>query len=123
MKAASLSVLVLFAVLGAVAGAAAWQESAGATILVGRLATVEPANRRITLVVDGEESLTAVHVHEEAVVRDGEEGISLAQLVTLVGSRVTLSYEMQDGVRVTRSLIVEESVRAPSAATGPILLL
>jgi hypothetical protein len=88
--------------------------------LAGRLATVEPAARRLTVVADGAETLTEVLVQEGTEVMRGTRPISLSELVTFVGSRVIVLYHVENGVRLPSSVTVEESTPPPTPANAPI---
>jgi hypothetical protein len=75
--------------------------------MAGRLATVEPAAGRITVVADGQVTLAELFVADNAEVVDGAEPITLSELVILVGRRVTATYHESDGRRLVRRLTVE----------------
>lgn len=99
--------IVLVVALGTIAQAQ--QEEAS---LRGRLATVEPAARRIAVVAEGDIKVTEVIVADDGEVLQDEEKISLAHLVTLVGNRIDVRYRMENGVRVARRLIVEREAQS-----------
>jgi hypothetical protein len=75
--------------------------------LSGRLATVEPANRRVTIVPDGEVSLVEFFVAEDAKVVQGERALSLPELVIQVGRRATIAYRDDGNRRVAEHLVIE----------------
>ena len=113
------TVLVATTVSAGSQGVPAQQESS----LLGRLATVEPKARRLTVVAEGEILLTEVIVDAEGQVRQGEDEISLSDLVGLVGSRVTVLYRLENGVKIARTVTVEEGSLPPlpplARATAP----
>jgi hypothetical protein len=74
---------------------------------VGRLAIVEPAGRRITLLPEGSEDLEELIVAEDAEIRQGEREVTLEELVIQVGRRATVLYRELDGRRILRSIIVD----------------
>jgi hypothetical protein len=76
-------------------------------VVIGRLATVEPAARRVALLPDGEEDLQDMVVAEDTALRLGERQLTLQQLVFQVGRRVTVHYRQLDGRKVLLSLTVE----------------
>ena len=75
--------------------------------LAGRLATVEPSARRLTLIPTGEVDLVEVFVAEDGEVRQGDRLISLADLVVHVGSRVSVHYRLDANRRLAVRIIVE----------------
>jgi hypothetical protein len=75
--------------------------------LTGRLATVEPALRRIAIVPDGEFRPAELFVAEDATLASGEQRLSLSDLVLLVGRRVTASIEETDDRQLVRHLTVD----------------
>lgn len=83
------------------------QEPAGLSALVGRLATVEPSNRRVTIVPEGEVDLIEMFVAEEGEVRQDEDTLTLADLVIQVGRRVTVHYQLDGSRRLVQRIIVE----------------
>jgi hypothetical protein len=104
--------VVLVALLSLAPAAAsarpAQQAPAAAEVsLSGRLATVEPAARRVTIVVEGDEELTELIVDEDGELRHQDQPVSLSDLVTLVGSRVTVRCELRNGTRVAYAITVE----------------
>ena len=124
-----LAALLIFivTVLAAATASAARQEPLAQPegSLSGRLATVEPRTRRLTLVAEGEIDLTEVILDTDGQVRQGEEVISLSDLVVLVGSRVSVRYRVENGVKVAETVTVEEGSLPPmpplAAATAPSL--
>lgn len=64
----------------------------------GYLATVEPAQRRITLVPLGESRTVELHVADHAAIMHAERGLTLTELVVEVGRLVEVHYR-QDGDR------------------------
>jgi hypothetical protein len=86
------------------------------TILNGRLATVEPASRRITVVSDGEADLTEMFVAEEAEVRVDKRPVTLSELVIQVGQRVSVTYLMEGARRIARVISVEATEPATALA-------
>ena len=103
----SVVVLSVAAVLSIAAAASRVQQATAGTSLLGRLATVEPALRRVTVLPKGEVNLMELFVAPDAELLDGERKVSLPELVTQVGRRVAVSYDVENGRRVIRSLTVE----------------
>jgi hypothetical protein len=77
------------------------------TILIGRLATVEPAARRLTFVPEGEVDLVEVFVAEDGSVHHDGRELSLSELVVRVGRVVKVSYRTDGERRIAESVIVE----------------
>lgn len=77
------------------------------TALVGRLATVEPASRRVTFVPEGEVRRVEVFVAERGTVIHDDSELTLADLVIQVGRRVTVLSRLQDNRRIADRIIVE----------------
>lgn len=75
--------------------------------LTGRLATVEPAARRIAVLPDGEVKLVELLVADDGEVRQGDREVTLSDLVIQVGRRVTIRYRVADERRLAESIIVE----------------
>jgi hypothetical protein len=75
--------------------------------LAGRLATVEPANRRVTVVPEGEVDLVELFVSAEGQVAEDSRTLTLADLVIQVGRRVTVQYRTDGGRRIADRIIVE----------------
>jgi hypothetical protein len=67
-------------------------------LISGRLATVEPARRRITLVPIGESRMVELEVAERAPIVHADRGLTLAELVVEVGSLVQVDYR-KEGAR------------------------
>lgn len=82
-----------------------WQ--AAPTNLTGRLATVEPANRRVTLIPEGEVDLLELFVAEGGVVAQDDRPLTLADLVLRVGRRITVTYRAEGSRRIADRIIVE----------------
>lgn len=82
------------------------QERASLT-LVGRLATVEPANRRVTIVPNDEAKWVEVFLDENGEVEDDTGTLTLADLVIHVGRRVTVTYHVVGERRLADTIIVE----------------
>jgi hypothetical protein len=76
------------------------------TLLAGRLATVEPDKRRLTVVVDGEVALSEVLVSDAARIMHDARQITLSDLVILVGRKVEVAYRLQDDRRIADHVIV-----------------
>jgi hypothetical protein len=76
------------------------------TLLAGRLATVESANRRLTVVLDGDIRMTEVFVPESASIIDGDRELTLADLAILVGMRLQVTYRLDNSRRVAERIIV-----------------
>jgi len=92
--------------LSAAALAAVGQAPAAESVL-GRLAFVEPALRRIAVVPDGEVQLFEVLVADDSELRQGDRQLTLSELVIQVGRRVTVRYRVEGDQRVAESVIVE----------------
>ena len=75
--------------------------------LLGRLATVEPANRRITVMPQETVDWVELFVAQDAQVEHKTRVISLADLVIHVGRRVTVQYRLDGEHRIADSIIVE----------------
>lgn len=75
--------------------------------LAGRLATVEPSARRITIVPAGEVELVELFVPEEGEVLYEEERLTLSDLVIQVGRRVTVHVRVDGDRRIAHRIIVE----------------
>jgi hypothetical protein len=75
--------------------------------LRGRLAIVEPASRRITVLPDGEADLVDLLVGDDSEVRHDDRELTLSELVLLVGRRVSIRYRLDNDRRVAQSVIVE----------------
>ena len=116
----ALLALFLFGVSTWAAYAYSGQPQQDDASLLGRLATVEPDARRVSLVAEGESTTTELVVAEDSEVFQGNDKISLAELVTLVGNRVKVRYRMDNGVRVARTLTVEKEAQSRIAASDPI---
>jgi hypothetical protein len=76
----------------------------------GRLATVEPALRRFTLVPDGQSEAISFVLDEGVIWQESRE-LSLPALVTQVGSRVKVRYHIENGVRLARMITVAALAR------------
>ena len=75
--------------------------------LVGRLATVEPANRRVTVVPEGEVDLVEMFVAADGKLAHEERDLTLADLVIQVGRRVLVSYRVEGDRRIADSITVD----------------
>jgi hypothetical protein len=103
------ALVLFFAVLctpGAQASMSA-QEQPAVESLRGRLATVEPTNRRLTILPDGEVKLLELFVGDDGELRQDDRPVTLAELVIQVGRRVTVDYRLDGTRRVVERLIVE----------------
>jgi hypothetical protein len=108
LRRASDARFVFFAVLCILlvhSGAAA-QERESLTI-VGRLATVEPANRRVTVVPVDAVNVVELFLAEDGAVEQDKRTLSLTELVIQVGRRVTVTYRVDGDRRLAESIIVE----------------
>lgn len=94
------------------------QRAAGAEmqVVTGRLATVEPAIRRLTIVPDGEVDLVEFFVAEDAELHRAGKPLTLAQLVIDTGARVALHYVVRDGLNLVRVVTVDPAEGAPPRA-------
>ena len=84
--------------------------------LTGRLATVEPAARRITVVPDGAVDLVELFVAPEGKVTQGDRELSLAELVIQTGRRVQIDYYADGMRRLALRVTVEAEPAAPARA-------
>ena len=89
--------------------ASAYSQEGGSRLatIAGRLATVEPANRRITLIPRGEVELFEIFVAEAGELRLEDQRLTLADLVIQVGRRITVSYRTEGVRHVAERIIVE----------------
>lgn len=77
-------------------------------VLAGRLATVEPAARRVTVVPDGAEHRVEVLVAAGAEISERNGRLSMAELVTRTGRRVRVEFRVEGERRVVDRLTVED---------------
>jgi multidrug efflux pump subunit AcrA (membrane-fusion protein) len=105
---ASCTTFAIFAVflLSAAAPVARGQAPAVQS-LRGRLAFVEPAFRRVTVLPYGESRVVELLVDEDCEVRQGDRELTLSDLVIQVGRQVTVGYRLEGDRRVAESIIVE----------------
>ena len=82
-------------------------QSAQQETLIGRLATVEPANRRVTVLPEGEAELVEMFVADDGEVAHDERPLTLADLVIQVGRRVMVVYRFHGERRIADSITVE----------------
>jgi hypothetical protein len=75
--------------------------------ITGRLATVEPTVRRLTMIADGEVNLVEVFVAEDAAVVEDGRTLTLAQLVIRTGRRVTMAIRREGERRIATAVTVE----------------
>ena len=75
----------------------------------GRLATVEPARRRITLVPIGESDMVELVLAERIEIIHLERTISLPELVVEVGRLVTVAYRIEGDRRIAERVTIEAS--------------
>ncbi|HUE85485.1 MAG TPA: hypothetical protein VMO26_05355 [Vicinamibacterales bacterium] len=101
--AATISAFLLSAVIGVARG----QDDASAPTLLGHLAFVEPAARRIAVLPQGEADLVDLLVADDGEVRQNDQKLTLSELVILVGRRVSVRYRIDNDRRVAQSVIVE----------------
>lgn len=83
------------------------QEQSTAESLTGRLATVEPSRRRLTILPQGEAQLVELFVAVDGDLRNEDKPMTLADLVIQVGRRVAVHYRLDGVRRVVERLIVE----------------
>jgi hypothetical protein len=83
------------------------QDQTATPVVVGRLATVEPARGRVTVVPEGEVNLVEMFVDENGRVEREGQTLTLADLVIEVGRRVTVRYRLSDGRRIVELMAVE----------------
>jgi hypothetical protein len=103
----TLLICLLVFVLSVAGAMARGQADASAETLLGRLAIVEPASRRITVLPEGEVHLVEVFLDENGEVRLAERELTLAELVIEVGRRVTVRYRVEKDRRIAERVIVE----------------
>jgi hypothetical protein len=101
-----LATMMAFLLLSNAAIASEGQVAAGQS-LTGRLAFVEPALERITIVPDGEVHLFDLLVEDGSEVRQGDRVLTLSDLVIEVGRRVTVRYRVDGDRRIAESIIVD----------------
>jgi hypothetical protein len=77
------------------------------SLLMGRLATVEPRARRISVVADDSADRLELLVAEDGEILRESEELTLSDLVIQVGSRVTVRYRLEGGVRIASRITVE----------------
>ena len=75
--------------------------------LSGRLATVEPSARRLTMIPENQVDRIELLLGDGAEIFQQEKKLSLSELVIEVGRRITVRYRMNNGVREARSITVE----------------
>jgi hypothetical protein len=81
--------------------------TAAELVLMGRLATVEPSARRISVIPDDSaDRLELLVADDVAVVQEAEE-LTLADLVIQVGRRVTVRYRLDGDVPTARTITVD----------------
>ena len=97
--------ITIVAILPSAAALAAREQEAAP--LIGRLATVEPALRRLAVLPDGEIKLVELQVADDCDVRQGDAEMTLPDLVIQVGRRVTVRYRVEYERRIAESVIVE----------------
>ena len=73
----------------------------------GRLATVEPSARRLTMIPEEQVDRIELLLGDGAEILHEDEKLSLSQLVTEVGRRINVRYRMTNGIREARSITVE----------------
>jgi hypothetical protein len=75
----------------------------------GRLATVEPARRRITIVPIGESQMVELVVAEHTEIIHAERPMVLPELVVEVGRLVTVAYRVEADRRIAERVTIEAS--------------
>lgn len=88
-------------------GALSAQEQSPAGSLIGRLATVEPAKRRLTVLPQGEAQLVELFVAVDGDLSHDDKPMTLADLVIQVGRRVAVEFRLEGARRVVERLTVE----------------
>jgi hypothetical protein len=83
--------------------------------LSGRLATVEPATGRITVLPEGEIRPTEVFAAADCEVRLEKRRLTLTELVIHVGRRVTIQYQLENDRRIARTITVDPEGAQPLA--------
>jgi hypothetical protein len=78
--------------------AAAQDVTRQSSSVVGRLATIEPSLRRLTMIVEGEVDLVELFVARDAVVIEDGRTITLSELVIRTGRRILVE-TITDGER------------------------
>jgi multidrug efflux pump subunit AcrA (membrane-fusion protein) len=107
LHASCTTIAILAVFLLSAAAPVARGQSTATTSLRGRLAFVEPAFRRVTVLPDGESRLVELLVDEDCDVRQGDRELTLSDLVIQVGRLVTVGYRLENDRRVAESIIVE----------------
>lgn len=115
-----LGVLIFAFTVAALSG----QPSPTDPALTGRLATVEPSARRISLIPEGQAERYELMLAEDTEILQESNKLTVSELVIQVGSRVKVRYREENGVRIVRSITVEpqvvESTRLRVSANRPI---
>jgi hypothetical protein len=91
----------------------------GGTV-TGRLATVEPALRRITILPEGESATVELDLAPDATIvhlERADRELTLPALVIEVGSRVVIDYRLEGDRKIAARVTVEAFERAERART------
>ena len=99
--------VLLTLLISVAAGAMLRDQQTDTASLVGRLATVEPAARRLTLLPEGTADLVEVFLTEDAAVVQDETELSLSELVIHTGRRIQVEYQLESGRRIGLRVTVE----------------
>ena len=116
----TLASMMVFFLLSAAAIGSGGQAPADQS-LRGRLASVQPGLRRITVLPEGDIRLSDVFIADHSEVRQGDREVTLSDLVLLVGRRVKVRYRLDGDRRIAASVIVEPEggARSLAPATRP----
>jgi len=74
---------------------------------IGRLAGVETATGRLTLVPDGQTTMVDLILDAEGRIWKASRELSLAELAAQISSRIKVRYHLDAGRRIARSVTVE----------------
>ena len=80
--------------------------------MTGRLATVQPALRIITLLPEGETEIVELVLAPDAKIIHLDRELTLPALVIEVGSRVVIDYRVEGDRKTAARITVEASERA-----------
>ena len=80
--------------------------------MTGRLATVQPALRIITLLPEGDTEIVELVLAPDAKIIHLDRELTLPALVVEVGSRVVIDYRVEGDRKIVARITVEASARA-----------
>jgi len=103
--------LILPVVLAFFFAAARVPVGAQVTIVRGRIATVEPTHRRITIIPDEATARIELFLDKDGSIRRDDRPLSLRDLVLETGRRVEIRYRSDGLRRLAQTITVESSDR------------